>query len=63
MHGQSSQAVMTLGETPTVYQVAGLAVVALGFRLALKQSFLNACIGTNALTRRWWLKLEPKGPA
>src|ERR1043166_7032869 len=28
---------LTLGEVPTVYQLAGLAVVALGFRLALKQ--------------------------
>jgi drug/metabolite transporter (DMT)-like permease len=29
--------VLALGEIPTVYQLAGLAVVALGFRLALKQ--------------------------
>ena len=28
---------LALGEVPTVYQLAGLAVVALGFRLALKQ--------------------------
>ena len=28
---------LALGEVPTVYQLAGLAVVAVGFRLALKQ--------------------------
>ncbi len=28
---------LTLSEVPTVYQLAGLAVVAVGFRLALKQ--------------------------
>src|SRR5262249_41686380 len=30
---------LALGEIPTVYQLAGLAVVALGFRLALKHSY------------------------